>query len=120
MKNTDELRAAFDKMVLAANHLNTHCMDTGYQIERRVSADQQYLTLRIRKHSDTDSAVYPEVLFADEWFGDACIRFEICTVGYGDHSIAQAERVIRGLTAATEFVKTLYATAEECGLTTCR
>ena len=112
MKNTPEVRSAFDQMVALAHHLNN-----GYQIEIRYFPGGEHIALRIRKPVDTEWAVYPEVDFYDDWYGEESVRFEIVTTGYGDHSLAQAQRALHGLECAIELVKVLTATAEASGLT---
>ena len=64
MKNTPEVRSAFDQMVALAHHLNN-----GYQIEIRYYPGGEHIALRIRKPADTEWAVYPEVDFYDDWYG---------------------------------------------------
>ena len=55
MKNTPERLKALDNMVLAVKFFNEHISETGYQIERRVSTDNQYIDLRIRTPRDTST-----------------------------------------------------------------
>ena len=110
MTNTPEVRSAFDQMVALAHHLNN-----GYQIEIRYFPGGEHIALRIRKPADTEWAVYPEVDFYDDWYGEESVRFEIVTTGYGDHSLRQAQRVTTGLLAATNLVQNLYAIAEVAG-----
>ena len=117
MKNTPERLKALDNMVLAVKFFNEHISETGYQIERRVSTDNQYIDLRIRTPRDDEYAAYPEVYFEGDWYGTGMIGFEIATKGYGDHSLAQAQRALHGLECAIELVKVLTATAEASGLT---
>ena len=92
-------------------------MQTNYYID---SKDRMLaksgIALRIRKPADTEWAVYPEVDFYDDWYGEESVRFEIVTTGYGDHSLRQAQRVTTGLLAATNLVQNLYAIAEVAGL----
>ena len=111
MKNTPEVRSAFDQMVALAHHLNN-----GYQIEIRYFPGGEHIALRIRKPADTEWAVYPEVDFYDDWYGTGMVSFGIATTGYGDHSLRQAQRVTTGLLAATNLVQNLYAIAEVAGL----
>ena len=48
MKNTPERLKALDNMVLAVKFFNEQISETGYEIERRVSSDNQYIDLRIK------------------------------------------------------------------------
>ena len=116
MRNTTERLKALDNMVLAVKFFNEHISETGYQIERRVSPDNEYLDLRIRTPRDDEYAAYPEVYFNGDWYGTGAVSFGIATTGYGDHSIAQAQRALHGLECAIELVKVLTATAEASGL----
>ena len=115
MKNTPDRLKALDNMVLAVKFYNEHVSDTGYQIEHRVSPDNEYLDLRIRTPRDDEHTAYPEVYVDDDWYGTGALCFGIATTGYGDHSIGQAQRALRGLECAIELVKVLTATAEESG-----
>ena len=117
MKNTPERLKALDNMVLAVKFYNEHISDTGYQIERRVSPDNQYIDLRIRTPRDDEYAAYPEVYFEGDWYGTGMVCFGIATTGYGDHSLRQAQRVTTGLLAATNLVQNLYMVAEVAGFT---
>ena len=116
MKNTPERLKALDNMVLSVNFFNEHIRDTGYRIERRISPDDEYLDLRIRNPRDDERTAYPEVFVDDDWYGTGALCFGIATTGYGDHSIGQAERALRGLECAIEMVKVLTAAAESSGL----
>ena len=116
MKNTPENLKAVDNLCLAVKFFNEHCSDTGYQVTRRITPDNQYIILRILTPRDDEYAAYPDVYFNDDWFGGNILSFEIGTKGYGDHSIKQAERVKHGLECAIELVKVLTATAEASGL----
>ncbi len=117
MKNTPERLKALDNMVLAVKFFNEHISDTGYQIERHVSPDNQYIDLRIQTPRDDEYAAYPEVYFEGDWYGTGMVSFKIATTGYGDHSMKQAQRALRGLECAIDLVKVLTATAEASGLT---
>ena len=117
MKNTPERLKALDNMVLAVKYFNEHCNDTGYQVEREIYDDDKHIDLRIRTPRDDEYAAYPEVYFESDWYGTGMIGFEIATKGYGDHSLAQAQRALHGLECAIELVKVLTATAEASGLT---
>ena len=120
MKNTPERLKALDNMVLAVKFFNEHISETGYQIERRVSTDNQYIDLRIKTPRDDEYAAYPEVYFEGDWYGTGMVCFGIATTGYGDHSLAQAQRAANGLLTAINLVTALYTTAEIAGLTTRR
>ena len=115
MKNTFETREAVLRIIATVARLHT-----GYQITARVWRDDEYITLCIRQPKDTDDAVYPEICFSDDWFGEDAVRFEISTTGYGDHSLKQAQRVITGLCAATTLVENLYTAFEVAGFNTRR
>ena len=115
MKNTPETREKLAHIVNLMNYLNT-----GYQIEARAWRGEEYITLCIRQPKDTDEAVYPEIYFSDDWYGEDAVRFEISTTGYGDHSLKQAHRVIAGLCAATTLVENLYTAFEVAGFNTQR
>ena len=111
MKNTPKVRRLFEQMSDIAEHLTS-----GYRIETTRYCEGEDVSLRIRKPADTEWAVYPEVDFYDDWYGEESVRFEIVTTGYGDHSLRQAQRVTTGLLAATNLVQNLYAIAEVAGL----
>ena len=113
MKNTPENRAA-----LRCVEDMARIMNTGYQIE--VLDYNEFLTLRIRQPRDTEQTVYPEIFCKDDWYGDDALGFEICTTGYGDHSLRQAQRAASGLMTAINLVTSLYAAAEVAGLKTHR
>ena len=117
MKNTPERLKALDNMVLAVKFFNEHISETGYQIERRVSTDNQYIDLCIRTPRDDEYAAYPEVYINDDWYGTGMVSFGIATTGYGDHSFGQAQRALHGLEWAIDLVKVMTATAEASGLT---
>ena len=112
MKNTPEVRRLFDQMIDIAAHLTN-----GYQIETTQYHDDDEISLRIRKPAETEWAVYPEIYFSDNWYGTECVRFDIITTGYGNHSLRQAQRVTTGLLAATNLVQNLYMVAEVAGFT---
>jgi len=112
MKNTPEVRRLFDQMIDIAAHLTN-----GYQIETMQYRDDDDISLRIRKPAETEWAVYPEIYFSDNWYGTECVRFDIITTGYGNHSLRQAQRVTTGLLAATNLVQNLYMAAEVAGFT---
>lgn len=117
MKNTPERLKALDNIVLAVRYFNEHIRDTGYQIERRVSPDNEYIDLRIKTPRDNKYAAFPEVYIDDDWYGTGMVSFGIATTGYGDHSFGQAQRALHGLECAIELVKVMIATAETSGLT---
>lgn len=112
MKNTPEVRRLFDQMIDIAAHLTN-----GYHIEAINYRDGDEISLRIRKPAETEWAVYPEIYFSNDWYGIECVRFEIITTGYGNHSLRQAQRVTTGLLAATNLVQNLYMVAEVAGFT---
>ena len=109
MKNTPENRAALERVAGTANFLNT-----GYRIE--VMAYDEFVSLRILRPRDTEQTAYPEIFFNDDWNGSRAVCFEICTTGYGDHSLAQAQRAAFGLLTAINLVNAMYTTAEIAGL----
>lgn len=117
MKNTPERLKALDNIVMAVNYFNERISDTGYQIERRVSPDNEYIFLRIKTPRDDEYAAYPEVYIDDDWYGTGMMSFGIATTGYGDHSFKQAQRALHGLECAIELVRVMTATAEASGLT---
>lgn len=112
MKNTPEVRRLFDQMNDIAAHLTN-----GYQIETMQYREDDDISLRIRKPAETEWAVFPEIYFSDNWYGTECVRFDIITTGYGNHSLRQAQRVTTGLLAATNLVQNLYMAAEVAGFT---
>jgi len=112
MKNTPEVRRLFDQMIDIAAHLTN-----GYQIKNMHYRDGDDISLRIHKPAETEWAVYPEIYFSDNWYGTECVRFDIITTGYGNHSLRQAQRVTTGLLAATNLVQNLYMAAEVAGFT---
>ena len=61
MKNTPERLKAMDNIVMAVKYFNEHISETGYQIERHISADNEYIYLRIKTPRDDKYAAYPEV-----------------------------------------------------------
>ena len=75
-----------------------------------------YFYISLRQPRDTDKVAYPEIFCKDNWFGDKALGFEIATTGYGDHSIAQAQRAVAGLQIAIDLVEALLTTAELYGL----
>ena len=117
MKNTPERLKAMDNIVMAVKYFNEHISETGYQIERHISADNEYIYLRIKTPRDDKYAAYPEVYINDDWYGTGMVSFGIATTGYGDHSFGQAQRALHGLECAIELVKVMTATAEASGLT---
>ena len=117
MRNTPERLKALDTMVLAVKLYNEHVSDTGYQVSRHTTPDNKFLHLRIHTPKDDEYAAYPEVYFESDWYGTGMIGLEIATKGYGDHSLAQAQRALHGLECAIELVKVLTAAAEAFGLT---
>ena len=112
MKNTPEVRRLFEQMIDIAVHLTS-----GYRIETIHYRDGEEISLRIHKPAETEWAVYPEIYFSDNWYGTECVRFDIITTGYGNHSLRQAQRVTTGLLAATNLVQNLYMVAEVAGFT---
>ena len=109
MKNTPENRTAVNAIIETAR-----IMDTGYQI---IANDYDgYFYLSIRQPRNTDKVAYPEIFWKDNWYGDEALGFEIATTGYGDHSIAQAQRAVAGLQIAIDLVEALLTTAELYGL----
>ncbi len=115
MKNTQETREALLCIIATVARLHT-----GYRITARVWGSDEYITLSIVQPKDTDDAVYPEICFSDDWYGEDAVRFEISTTGYGDHSLKQAHRVIAGLRTATTLVENLYTAFEIAGFNTRR
>ena len=69
---------------------------------------------------DSAKAVYPDVMFHDDWYGKEIIRFSIHPTGYGEESLDRARQMAHGLLAACELVNRLYAIAEDAGLETIR
>ena len=61
---------------------------TGYEIEYRIAPDDDYIGVRIRTPRD------------DDWYGTGAVCFGIATTVYGDHSVGQAQRAMRGLELA--------------------
>ena len=115
MKNTEAVRTAFSQMQRQAENLGA-----GYKIEPRVSPDGEHITLIIRSPKDSAKAVYPDVMFHDDWYGKEIVRFSIHPTGYGEESLEQARQMAHGLLAACELVNRLYAIAEDAGLETIR
>ncbi len=111
MKNTAENRTALEAIIDTARQ-----KDTGYEIQLAVYGD--YLTLRIRTAKDTDYAAYPDIYFSDDSYGEETVSFEIATTGYGDHSLKQAQRAVKGLETAIGLVEAMLTTASLYGLPT--
>ena len=109
MKSRPETRKAISAIVDTAR-----IKDTGYQIYINEYDDDFYIS--IRQPRDTDKVAYPEIFCKDNWFGEKALGFEIATTGYGDHSIAQAQRAVAGLQIAIDLVEALLTTAELYGL----
>ena len=109
MKSTPETLKAIEAIAETAR-----IKDTGYQI---VARDHEgYIYLNVRQPRNTDTVAYPEIFCKDDWYGDKALGFEIATTGYGDHSIAQAQRAVAGLQIAIDLVEALLTTAELYGL----
>ena len=87
MKNTEAVRTAFSKM---QRQVEEH--GAGYKIEPRVSPDGNHITLIIRRPKDSATAVYPDVMFHDDWYGKEIVRFSIHPTGYGEESLEQARQ----------------------------
>ena len=113
MKDTLENRKAVNAIIDTAR-----IKDTGYQVS--TSDYDGHFYLCIRQPRDTDRVAYPEIFCKDDWYGEKALGFEICTTGYGDHSIAQAQRAVAGLQIAIGLVEALLTTAELYGLKTRR
>ena len=113
MKDTLENRKAVNAIIDTAR-----IKDTGYQVSTRDYDGHFYLC--IRQPRDTDKVAYPEIFCEDNWYGEKALGFEIATTGYGDHSIAQAQRAVAGLQIAIDLVEALLTTAELYGLKTHR
>ena len=109
MKSTPENRKAVDAIIDTVR-----IKDTGYQIY--VNEYDGYFYINLRQPRDTEKVAYPEIFCKDNWFGDKALGFEIATTGYGDHSIAQAQRAVAGLQIAIDLVEALLTTAELYGL----
>ena len=109
MKSTPENRKAVDAIIDTVR-----IKDTGYQIY--VNEYDGYFYICLRQPRDTDKVAYPEIFCKDNWFGDKALGFEIATTGYGDHSIAQAQRAVAGLQIAIDLVEAQLTTAELYGL----
>ena len=109
MKSTPENRKAVDAIIDTVR-----IKDTGYQIS--VNEYDGYFYISLRQPRDTDKVAYPEIFCKDNWFGDKALGFEIATTGYGDHSIAQAQRAVAGLQIAIDLVEALLTSAELYGL----
>ena len=109
MKSTPENRKAVDAIIDTVR-----IKDTGYQIY--VNEYDGYFYISLCQPRDTDKVAYPEIFCRDNWFGDKALSFEIATTGYGDHSIAQAQRAVAGLQIAIGLVEALLTTAELYGL----
>ena len=113
MKDTLENRKAVNAIIDTAR-----IKDTGYQVS--TSDYDGHFYLCIRQPKDTDKVAYPEIFCKDNWYGEKALGFEIATTGYGDHSIAQAQRAVAGLQIAIDLVEALLTTAELYGLKTRR
>ena len=113
MKDTLENRKAVNAIIDTAR-----IKDTGYQVS--TSDYDGHFYLYIRQPRDTDKVAYPEIFCKDDWYGEKALGFEIATTGYGDHSIAQAQRAVAGLQIAIDLVEALLTTAELYGLKTRR
>ena len=113
MKDTLENRKAVNAIIDTAR-----IKDTGYQVS--TSNYDGHFYLCIRQPKDTDRVAYPEIFCKDNWYGEKALGFEIATTGYGDHSIAQAQRAVAGLQIAIDLVEALLTTAELYGLKTRR
>ena len=113
MKSTPENRKAVDAIIDTVR-----IKDTGYQIY--VNEYDGYFYISLRQPRDTDKVAYPEIFCKDDWYGEKALGFEIATTGYGDHSIAQAQRAVTGLQIAIDLVEALLTTAELYGLKTRR
>ena len=111
MKDTPENRKAVNAIIDTAR-----IKDTGYQVS--TSDYDGHFYLCIRQPRDTDKVAYPEIFCKDDWYGEKALGFEIATTGYGDHSIAQAQRAVAGLQIAIDLVEALLTTAELYGLKT--
>ena len=109
MKNTPENLKAVNAIIETAR-----IKDTGYQID--IGDYDGYFFLGVRKPRDTEKVAYPDIFCKDNWFGDKALGFEIATTGYGDHSIAQAQRAVAGLQIAIDLVEALLTIAELYGL----
>ena len=109
MKSTPENRKAVNAIIETVR-----IKDTGYQID--VNEYDGYFYISLRQPRDTEKVAYPEIFCKDNWFGDKALGFEIATTGYGDHSIAQAQRAVAGLQIAIDLVEALLTTAELYGL----
>ena len=109
MKDTLENRKAVNAIIDTAR-----IKDTGYQVS--TSDYDGHFYLCIRQPKDTDRVAYPEIFCKDNWYGEKALGFEIATTGYGDHSIAQAQRAVAGLQIAIDLVEALLTTAELYGL----
>ena len=109
MKNTPENRAAANAIIDTAR-----IKDTGYQI--KLCEYDDFFCLSVRQPRDTDKVAYPEIFCKDDWYGENALGFEICTTGYGDHSIAQAQRAVAGLQIALGLIEAILTTAELFGL----
>ncbi len=113
MKNTPENQKAANAIIDTAR-----IKDTGYQVFTSDCDGCFYIC--IRQPKDSDKVAYPEVFCKDDWYGEKALGFEIATTGYGDHSIAQAQRAVAGLHIAIDLVEAMLTTAELYGLKTHR
>ena len=109
MKDTLENRKAVNAIIDTAR-----IKDTGYRVS--TSDYDGHFYLCICQPRDTDKVAYPEIFCKDDWYGEKALGFEIATTGYGDHSIAQAQRAVAGLQIAIDLVEALLTTAELYGL----
>lgn len=109
MKSTPETWKTIEALVETARIKNT-----GYEV---IAHDYEgHIYLNVRQPRNTDRVAYPEIFCKDDWYGEKAIGFEIATTGYGDHSIAQAQRAVNGLQIAIDLVEALLTTAELYGL----
>ncbi len=111
MKSTPETRKAVEALVETAR-----IKGTGYEVI--VHDCEGYIYLNVRQPRNTDMVAYPEIFCKDDWYGEKALGFEIATTGYGDHSIAQAQRAVAGLQIAIGLAEALLTTAELFGLKT--
>ena len=109
MKGTPEIQKGVEALIEAARN-----KDTGYEMVAQNFNGCIYLS--IRQPMDTDTVAYPRIFFKEDWYSDDTLGFEIVTIGYSDHSIEQAKRVMAGLQIAIDLVETLLTTAETSGM----
>ena len=110
MKYTENNRIALEEIARAA------AQGFGYTCRIRKDPDDSEIWITIRQPKDDDNAVYPEVSFHESWNEKEPHRFEIITYGYGDHSIAQAQRVVAGLQTAIHMVREMIRLGRRYGL----